>query len=353
MMKYFKKVLFTISFNLLLTISTLSFISSFSNDVYNLDISFWPEEPKIGEVLIITIKVQNNNDIDVKNVSLECYIHGELIDSFKINEINKNSSYEHSFEWIVDKEDFKISAIVWPDNNSAERISQSKLYFSGYSWYVKNSPESRKGPSFNYWSDSDENVWVDEKGLHLRIVEKEGKWYCSEIYSEDSFGYGKYIFYLDGRPDLFDKNVVLGLFTYYENLDVPSDNIEIDIEFSKWGSSLPNFLTRNTQYVVYPIKKNTLYRYKMILNGDYSTHYYHWKKDSILFRSIHGHNVYNNDIRFIISDKNFFGRNFPVPNNNEKVHINLWLYDSNQDNEGDLPSNGEETEIIIKKFKFE
>jgi len=318
-------------------------------DVDILDISWLPKEPEVGDNLRINILLQNKSDADIKNLILECYINGELVYTFPINQISKKSNYEHTFNWKVDKYNFKITAIL---NLGNEHISKSKLYFSGYSWNIKKSIDIRKGPSFNYWSDSDDNVWVDDQGLHLKITEKNDKWYCSEIYSDESFGYGKYTFYLDGRPDLFDKNVVFGLFTYYENPDITDKYIEIDIEFSKWGSSLPNIFSRNSQYVVHPVKKGTIHRFKTILNGDYSTHYFDWEKDLINFKSIHGHNEDNNDIRYIISSKKFYGDKIPVPNKKEKVHINLWLYDSNGDKIGDTPSDGKETEIVITKFKF-
>lgn len=343
---------------LIFLISFLSFISISPlyahNDKSNIqvtDITWTPKNPNKGENVEFIVKIHNMGP-KYSNLNLECYLNGELIGSKTINEVGENSTYEYKFSWKFNTSDFKITSIIY--NNNYEKVSSfSKLYFSGYSWYIKNSIDQRKGPSYNYWSDSDENLWIDEKGLHLKIVKKQGVWHCSEIYSEDSFGYGKYIFYLDGRPDLFDRNVVLGLFNYYENPEIIDKNVEIDIEFSKWGSSLPNLIARNSQFVIHPVKKQTIYRYKIILNGDYSVHYFDWKKDSIEFKSLHGHNEATNDRRFIIADKKFFGKNIPVPTSETKVHINFWLYDLNEDKKGDPPFDGEEPEIIIKEFRFE
>ena len=339
----------------LLSFSAIPFINAqnISPSIQIEDIYWSPKEPKEGDTVQFTIRINNNMDTKYRNLKLECYLNKELIESKIINEINQKSTYEYAFDWKVNTPDFKITSIIFSDKNYEEISSFSKLYFSGYSWYLKSSPEVRKGPSYNYWSDSDENIWVDEKGLHLKITEKDGTWYCSEIYSEDSLGYGKYIFYLDGRPDLFDKNVVLGLFTYYDNPEDLDKNNEIDIEFSKWGSSLPNLLARNSQFVIHPAKKNTVYRYKMILNGNYSVHYFDWQKNFIEFKSVHGHNENINDIGFIISNKKYYGKNIPVPNTETKVRINLWLYDTNQDKKGDSPFDGEESEIIIKAFRFQ
>lgn len=317
------------------------------------DISWSPKEPKKGDTIQFTIKIKNNLDTRYKNLRLECYINKELIESKIINEINEKTIYEHTFDWEVNTLDFKITSIIISNKNNQEINSFSKLYFSGYSWYIKRSIDDRKGPGYNYWADSNENVWVDEKGLHLKITENDGGWYCSEVYSEESFGYGKYVFYLDGRPDVFDRNVVLGLFTYYYNSKELDKNVEIDIEFSKWGSHLPNILSKNSQFVTYPITKKTIYRYKMILNGDYSVHYFDWKKNSIEFKSLHGHDEATSSRRLLIAHRIFSGEKIPIPTTETKVHINLWLFDSNSDKKGDSPSDGKETEIIVKAFRFE
>jgi len=73
------------------------------------------------------------------------------------------------------------------------------IIFSGYKWKVKSS-ESKAGPGPNYFSDKEEDVWVDNEGkLHLKITKKDGKWYCTEVISDSSFGYGKDIPPADGE----------------------------------------------------------------------------------------------------------------------------------------------------------
>lgn len=339
----------------LLSSTSFPFIKA-ENQIYGIEIeeiSWLPKEPKKGDTIQFTIKIKNNLDTKYKNLRLDCYLNKELIESNTVNEINEKTTYEYNFEWETNTSDFKITCIILTDKNNNEIDSFSKLYFSGYSWYIKRSIDDRKGPGYNYWSNSDENVWIDEKGLHLKILENNEKWYCSEVYSEEPFSYGKYIFYLDGRPDNFDRNVVLGLFTYYYNPKDLDKNVEIDIEFSKWGSRLPNLLSRNSQFVAYPITKKTIYRFKTILNGEYSVHYFDWKKNSVEFKSLRGYDEITNDRGFLIAHRVFGGENIPVPTSESKVHINLWLFDSNKDKKGDSPSDGKESEIIIKAFKFE
>ena len=76
------------------------------------------------------------------------------------------------------------------------------IEFSGYEWVVRTSDENQVGPGPNLFSDSEQNVWVDQQGrLHLKIVQKAGKWYCSGITLREDFGHNKYIFYVSSRVD--------------------------------------------------------------------------------------------------------------------------------------------------------
>src|SRR5258708_3441244 len=115
---------------------------------------------------------------------------------------------------------------------STPRPEVRRLRFSGYDWTVKSS-DGRVGPGPNYFSDSNDNVLVDAQGrLHLLITQPNGRWYCAEVISIRSFGYGTYRFYLDTNLDNLDPQIVLGMFTWN---DAPAYNHrEIDIEVSRW-----------------------------------------------------------------------------------------------------------------------
>ena len=64
------------------------------------------------------------------------------------------------------------------------------IEFSGHTWKVKAS-ETQAGPGPNYFSDRGEDVWVDESGrLHLRIVYRDSRWYCTEVFTSEPLGYG-------------------------------------------------------------------------------------------------------------------------------------------------------------------
>ena len=96
------------------------------------------------------------------------------------------------------------------------------IRFSGYDWLVKTSTVL-VGPGPNYFSDDEENVWIDDQGrLHLRLTrDSTGHWRASEVVLQTSLGYGQYRFAVEGTPQELDPNVVLGLFTWQDD---PSEN---------------------------------------------------------------------------------------------------------------------------------
>ena len=242
-----------------------------------------------------------------------------------------------------------VDPVDWINTNTPYISEERTIEFSGYEWIVKSS-NTPVGPGQNYFSDSNENVWADEEGqLHLKIVERDGTWYCAEVYTTESFGYGEYIFYVASRVDQLDKNVVGGLFTWD---DAPEYNHrEIDIEFSKWGDENNNNALYTVQSGVLPNPPENCNSFNIELNGDYSTHNFVWQNTGISFQSLHGHYYTPPDSSYIIESWNYFGNDNPIPGN-EKVRINLWLIDTNGDDIGDPPSDGQEAEIIIKSFEY-
>ncbi|MGA1869872.1 MAG: hypothetical protein ACMUJM_15160 [bacterium] len=220
----------------------------------------------------------------------------------------------------------------------AREMNYRTILFSGYEWTVKTS-SSKLGPGPNYFSDSNDSVWVDDNGfLHLTITQRESKWYCSEVICNQSLGHGKYIFYLGSRVDQLDKNVTLGLFTWDND---PADNHrEIDIEFAKWGDAN----TPIAQYVIQPYYYNgNRYRFDMELIDSNSIHYFEWGSDNIFFKSISGTDLDGPEI----DSYNYTGSSNPTPGN-ENPRINLWL----QGGSYLPPSDGEDVEVIVKKFGY-
>jgi hypothetical protein len=214
------------------------------------------------------------------------------------------------------------------------------LLFSGYRWTVKRSVLP-VGPGPNYFSESGENAWVDEQGqLHLKITQRDGRWYCSEVVSNEAFGYGKYIFSVASRVDQLNENVVLGLFTWD---GAPEENHrEIDIEFSRWGE----VANENAQFVVQPWNRfGNMQRFPIQLNGDSSTHSFDWRSEYIFFQSLHGSYATPPDSSDIIASWKYTGGDIPRPGN-ENASVNLWLLN------GTPPSDRKDVEIILKKFEF-
>ncbi|NEW81212.1 MAG: hypothetical protein GZ094_02445 [Mariniphaga sp.] len=236
----------------------------------------------------------------------------------------------------------KSTTIEDPGTGNTGRI----ISFSGYNWLVKSSSATISGtaaPGNNYYSDSTENVWTDKNGwLHLKITNRNNRWYCAEVTLTKSLGYKKYIFQVNGRIDLFHPNVVVGLFSYLDGTDNAE---EIDIEFSKWGvSNNANML----HYAIQPsnISGNTQ-SFGIDLNVNASTHVFDWKPEKVAFASYQGyHSSVPTDNTMVISTWNYTDKDIPIDLNG-KIHINLWLFQREMIDPNDRP----EAELVIKSFQ--
>jgi hypothetical protein len=216
-----------------------------------------------------------------------------------------------------------------------------RIQFSGYTWKVKAS-ETPAGPGPNYFSDRAEDVWVDDAGrLHLRIVARDGKWYCTEVFTETPFGYGKYVYRTGSRIDQLDPQVVLGLFTWDDT--APQYHYrEIDIEFSRWGDPL----NQNGQYVVSPWDQpGHIHRFEATLRGDQATHCFVWRAGGVSFQSLHGRQACPGAAENEIASWSYVGADTP-PAGQGNARINLWLYN------GAPPTDGQPAEVIIDGFEF-
>jgi hypothetical protein len=221
---------------------------------------------------------------------------------------------------------------------SDPRPAARRIQFSGYDWVVKSS-EGRVGPGPNYFSDSSDNVSVDDRGrLHLRLTERDGRWYCAEVVSARSFGYGTYRFYLDTTAEDLDPQVVLGMFTWNDD---PADNHrEIDVEVSRWGRAD----NENGQFVVQPYTRpQNIVRFQIPKGLAATTHQFTWKPDSVLAQSFAGHDAAPPGPDAVISQHTFTQG---VPRaGGENARINLWLLFGR-------PPQAREQEIIVSKFEF-
>jgi len=216
--------------------------------------------------------------------------------------------------------------------------------WNGETWMVKVS-SGAVGPGPNYFSDSTNNVWVDSNNkLHLKITKSGHKWQCAEVIRVISSGHGTYRFYIDssqGTPlDTLDKNVVLGLFTWSDELDY--NHRELDIEFSGRGNVTDR---TNAQYVVQPYgTPGNLVRFTEP-PASASVHSFSWNLNEVLFHSVTGTDPATTDPTMQISSHNFTN-GIPLPGG-EQARINLWLY------QGKAPSNQKPVEIVISKFEYQ
>jgi len=214
------------------------------------------------------------------------------------------------------------------------------IKFSGYDWWLKTSA-SQVGPGPNYFSDSTNNVWVDDAGqLHLRITHRSNFWQCAELVSERTFGYGSYRFELGSPANNLNQNAVLGLFTWSD--DPAFTHREIDVEISRWGAVAD---TNNAQFVVQPYDTaGHLARYRVPAGVSYSTHWFNWETNRVTFQSLTGGYAPSPAPGTVISNWNC---SLGTPQTgDENVRLNLWLMN------GTAPAGNQEVEFIIKSFQF-
>jgi len=211
--------------------------------------------------------------------------------------------------------------------------SQRMLSFAGVSWTVRG---GYGGPGPNYWSDSDESVWLDSDGhLHMRIRKINDRWYCSEVFTNHFTQYGEHRFVVEGEIDGPDKSTVLGLFVYAD------DTHEIDIEFSKWGN--PDY-TEIASYTIQPytVSGNSEI-FAVQIDDSVSTHMFNWQENYVIFTSFEG-------LKETASTRlNFWrysGNYIPKDSDKLRTHINFWLF------QGNAPVDTTNLEVIIRDVRM-
>jgi hypothetical protein len=215
------------------------------------------------------------------------------------------------------------------------------LDFAGYTWEVR---EGGGGPGPNRWSAA--NALVDDAGLHLKIAQANGQWTCAEVTMTQALGFGTYEFQLTGRPDQFDRNVVLGLFDYPTPDVGPDGTNEIDIEFAQWGDANNAKRLNWTVYPPAPGPDPTHDEEPLVLAGDATTHRFTWSARGVKFISMHGYQ--DGGVRNLIAKWNDAPANPKqhIPQQPIPVHMNLWLF------KGRAPADGQPVEVVIRSFRF-
>lgn len=212
-------------------------------------------------------------------------------------------------------------------------IPTKEVWFENYNWQIKAYKE-KHGPGSNYWSAK--NVEIMPDGIMLKIVPGKKKTTCSEIklfpLREIK---GTYIVHTIGNIDQLDKHTVFGIFLYEKT---SKKNIELDIEYTKWGQEYG----KNTHFTIHNVAGKTSQKSSSTLkqNGSYLTHVIQIKEGKVSLGYFHGHlSIDEINLEQLTT---FSG----VSLNQEKVygfHINLWRYKG-------FPANKMES-IIISGFK--
>lgn len=209
--------------------------------------------------------------------------------------------------------------------------AQKTISFSGYTWNVKGSVSDtdRMGPGNNLWNDGSDSVFVDGSGkLHLKVKQKNGNWYSSEVYLGSSLGYGKYSWTIDSGAKNVDTNLVVGLFMYQD------DTHELDIEFSDWQyaggwdyhySVQPYYISGNSKSAFFPF------------SAEPASYVIDWQPNQIVF---YGEQNGKQSEKWIYTGSNNF-----VPGK-EFTDINFWMINATP------PSDKKEHELIVSKFVF-
>jgi hypothetical protein len=123
------------------------------------------------------------------------------------------------------------------------------IQWSGQSWNLTN------GGMAGVAKGNPANVSIDSNGyLHLGIVNRDGTYTASELFTTENLGFGTYQWQIEGAIDKMDSTTVLGLFNYGPKAHIGTDaENEIDIEFSQWGNTCDGC---NADFTFYPSTGN-------------------------------------------------------------------------------------------------
>jgi hypothetical protein len=230
---------------------------------------------------------------------------------------------------------------------AAARSAQARtsITWQGHNWIVKSA--SRSGPGPNNWNPT--NVFVDAKGyLHLLITADANSpngFDCAELTSTDNMGFGTYQWQIEGRVDMLDPWVVLGLFPYGPPILGPDGSNEIDIEYGRWGNPGGD----NDGFTIYPNAGTTIGHKAFTISfaGTCSTSRFTWRSEGIQFWSMDGLQSIGTTTN-VLAAWNYTPQDpsTNIPQHAMPLHMNLWL------DKGHPPADGRPVELIIRSLSF-
>jgi hypothetical protein len=238
------------------------------------------------------------------------------------------------------------ASFAWAQAADGGVAAPTTIMWSGLEWNVKSRLGLNPGP--NDWSPA--NAFVDANGdLHLSITDVGGTWYCAEIWTNVTFGFGTFQWQVQTAVDQLDPNVVLGLFVYGPTALGPDGTHEFDIEYARFGSTTGD----NGWWTVFPNVEVTppllgQSHYRLVLGTDpATTSRFTWAPTNIAFATMSGLQPASSSANVINSwtyrpaDPSMAISQSPMP-----VHMNLWL------NNGRSPTNGQGVEVVVHSFSF-
>jgi hypothetical protein len=192
------------------------------------------------------------------------------------------------------------------------------------------------------------NVNIDGNGyLHLRIVNRSGKWTSAEVFTSDKMGFGTYQWVIEGDVYDMDKSTVLGLFPYgpATHIGVDAEN-EIDIEFSKWNDTCHGC---NADFTVYPSTGNrkpkgiSAWEDNFHVTGSsLTTARMEWAHDRIIFTIMNGVQPIGTTAD-VIKTETYASSATDIPQVSMPVGINLWCFK-------EAPA--KDQAVVIRHFQF-
>lgn len=195
--------------------------------------------------------------------------------------------------------------------------SNGTIYWKGQEWD-------------NLWDNTGNNTWVDDQDrLHLTVKNYGDMWSETTVSTKNKYLYGTFTWSLDSPVYTFDKNSVVGLFTYADN------DHELDIEISRWQEDINSQLW----YTVQPgLIKGNKYSYSIpsSTNGTNTKYRIKWKPNYVRFTA------WKADGKVIASQT--YTNISRIPAVPQYAVMNLWLLDS--------PSDGQNIELIISDFTY-
>ena len=225
-----------------------------------------------------------------------------------------------------------VAAVVIAKGIAGAPVAATPLHFSGYDWTARATVSDHGGEPNEY---SPANVWIDDKGyLHLRMVQRDGRWTCAEVSLNRSLGYGTYKFVVQDSAHL-RPSAVLGMFTWDDIRSADFRN-ELDIELSRWGEPKG----KNAEYVVQPFfEAENLAQF--FAPAGVVTHMFLWEPGRVSFKTVRD----DTGSREEPVGEHVFTSRIPTPAG-ETVHIDLYDFHHSES------SSQKPAEAVIEKFEF-